>query len=87
MTDWIEVPDAVLPAGMTEGIADEELPGTAAGWLAMRTAAERVVLNAYGASPRHTVARGGGACRDDCVPCGVTALRNALAALAAEASR
>lgn len=42
-------------------------------------AAIRVVNNAYGTTPRHTKARGGG-CRDDCIPCGITALRDALRA-------
>ncbi len=58
--------------------AVDELPGVAAEWLALRSAARRVVSNVHGATPRHTRARGGG-CRDDCVPSGLDALRDALA--------
>lgn len=41
-------------------------------------AALRVVENAYGTRPRHTRGRDGG-CRDDCIPCGISALWSALA--------
>lgn len=40
-------------------------------------AARVVVLNAYGTTPRHTKARGGG-CREDCIPCGLADLNRAL---------
>lgn len=49
-----------------------------AGIRAVIAAAELVVTNAYGTSPRHTRARDGG-CRDDCIPCGMDTLRAALA--------
>ena len=39
--------------------------------------AARVVTNAQGTKPRHTTARDGG-CRDDCIPCGIEALKEAL---------
>lgn len=43
-------------------------------------AAQRVADNAYGTKPRHTRGRDGG-CRDDCIPCGLDSLRDALSAL------
>jgi len=42
-------------------------------------AAVRVVNNAYGTTARHTHARGGDF-RDDCIACGIAALRDALRA-------
>lgn len=39
--------------------------------------ARRVVVNAFGTKARHTRAREGG-CRDDCIPCGIEALRLAI---------
>lgn len=43
-------------------------------------AARLVAANADGTKPRHTRARDGG-CRDDCIPCGLEALRAAVAGL------
>jgi hypothetical protein len=43
------------------------------------TSARKVVTNAEGTNPRHTRARDGG-CRDDCIPCGLTALATAVTA-------
>lgn len=43
----------------------------------LREAAQRVVTNAFGTKPRHTKARDG-SCRDDCIPCGIEVLKQAL---------
>jgi hypothetical protein len=55
-------------------------------YASITTAARQVVLNAEGTSPRHTRARDGG-CRDDCIPCGLTALAGAIGALDAYQAR
>ena len=44
---------------------------------ALTDAAVRVVNNAYGSHPRHSLGYGD-ICRDDCIPCGMSALRAAL---------
>jgi hypothetical protein len=56
---------------------------------ALVAAAVLVVNNAYGTRPRHTRVRAflgddGLLCRDDCVPCGIDRLRQALVDLGAE---
>jgi hypothetical protein len=50
-------------------------------YLTVLRAAATVTTNAYGTNPRHTRARDGG-CRDDCIPCGIAALTDALKSFA-----
>jgi len=53
---------------------------SAAEWIvpaALVEAAVTVVNNAYGTHPRHSTGYGD-ICRDDCIPCGTSALRQVL---------
>ena len=79
--------DAVLggqelddPRANVAGLA--VLRNLAPAMLAVVEAAQTVRLNAYGTTPRHTRAPGGG-CRDDCIPCGMAGMAGALDAFAA----
>jgi hypothetical protein len=50
-------------------------------------AARQVAHNAYGTNPRHSRSLRAGGCTDDCIPCGMSRLREALAAFDEVAGR